>query len=133
MLADAVVNLPQFARTIRQIDVISSAQKLYDVSKSLGKETDFIALWRGGNIANKASKLVDNLDLGQFVNKIGDYEVYENGEVFYRTMSKEHYEELLKTRRMIGTGETTTSPTRAFSESYLVQFKMKRGTIDELN
>ena len=39
-------------------------------------------LWRGGNIANKASKLVDNLDLGQFVNKIGDYEVYENGEVF---------------------------------------------------
>ena len=133
MLADAVVNLPQFARTIRQIDVISSAQKLYDVSKSLGKETDFIALWRGGNIANKASKLVDNLDLGQFVNKIGDYEVYENGEVFYRTMSKEHYEELLKTGRMIGTGETTTSPTRAFSESYLVQFKMKRGTIDELN
>ena len=75
-------------------------------------------LWRGGNIANKASKLVDNLDLGQFVNKIGDYEVYENDEVFYRTMSKEHYEELLKTGRMIGTGETTTSPTRAFSESY---------------
>lgn len=36
---------------------------------------------------------------------------------------------------MIGTGETTTSPTRAFSESYegyLVQFKMKKGTIDEL-
>ena len=53
-------------------------------------------LRRGGNIANKASKLVDNLDLGQFVKKIGDYEVYENGEVFYRTMSKEHYEELLK-------------------------------------
>ena len=54
---------------------------------------------------------------------------------FYRTMSKEHYEELLKTNRMLGTGETTTSPTRAFSESYegyLVQFKMKRGTIDEL-
>lgn len=39
-------------------------------------------LWRGGNIANKASKLVDNLNLGQFVKKIGDYEVYENGEVF---------------------------------------------------
>jgi len=135
MLADAAVNLPQFARTIRQIDVISSAKKLYDVSKSLGKEVDFMDLWRGGNIANKASKLVDNLDLGQLVKKIGDYEVYENGEVFYRTMSKEHYEELLKTNRMIGTGETTTSPTRAFSESYegyLVQFKMKRGTIDEL-
>ena len=132
---DALVNVPQFARTIRQIDVISSAKKLYDVSKSLGKEVDFMDLWRGGNIANKASKLVDNLDLGQFVKKIGDYEVYENGEVFYRTMSKEHYEELLKTNRMLGTGETTTSPTRAFSESYegyLVQFKMKRGTIDEL-
>lgn len=92
-------------------------------------------LWRGGNIANKASKLVDNLDLGQFVKKIGDYEVYENGEVFYRTMSKEHYEELQKTNRMLGTGETTTSPTMAFSESYegyLVQFKMKKGTIESL-
>lgn len=34
-----------------------------------------------------------------------------------------------------GTGETTTSPTISFSESYegvLVQFKVKRGTIDEL-
>nr|WP_311472308.1 hypothetical protein [uncultured Porphyromonas sp.] len=36
---------------------------------------------------------------------------------------------------MPGTGETTTSPTMLFSESYegvLVQFKVKRGTIDEL-
>lgn len=50
-------------------------------------------------------------------------------------MSREHYEELVKTNRMPGTGETTTSPTMLFSESYegvLVQFKVKRGTIDEL-
>lgn len=80
-------------------------------------------------------KLVSELDLGPFVTKIGAYEVYENGEVFYRTMSKEHYEELVKTNRMPGTGETTTSPTMLFSESYegvLVQFKVKRGTIEEL-
>ena len=70
-----------------------------------------------------------------FVKKIGDYEVYENGEVFYRTMSKEHYDELLKTNKMRATGETTTSPNMAFSEGYegyLVKFKVKRGTIDEL-
>ena len=87
------------------------------------------------NASKNISKLVDKLDLGQFVKKIGDYEVYENGEVFYRTMSKEHYEELLKTNRMLGTGETTTSPNIIFSEDYegyLVKFKMKEGTIDEL-
>ncbi len=36
---------------------------------------------------------------------------------------------------MRATGETTTSPNMAFSEGYegiLVQFKVKRGTIDEL-
>ena len=80
-------------------------------------------------------KLVSELDLGPFVTKIGAYEVYENGEVFYRTMSKKHYEELVKTNRMPGTGETTTSPTMSFSENYegiLVQFKVKRGTIRNL-
>lgn len=135
MLADAAVNIPQFARTIRQMDVISSAKKLHDAAKAAGKEAEFAALWKGGDIANNASKLVDNLDLGKFIKKIGDYEVYENGEVFYRTMSKEHYDELVKTNKMLGTGETTTSPNIAFSENYegyLVQFKMKRGTIEQL-
>ena len=75
------------------------------------------------------SKLVEKLNLGKFVKKIGDYEVYEKGEVFYRTMSKEHYDELLRTNKMRATGETTTSPNMAFSEGYegiLVQFKVKR-------
>lgn len=50
-------------------------------------------------------------------------------------MSKKHYEELVKTNRMPGTGEPTTSPTMSFSENYegvLVQFKVKRGTIRNL-
>lgn len=50
-------------------------------------------------------------------------------------MSKQHYDELIKTNKMLGTGETTTSPNIAFSENYkgmLVQFKMKRGTISQL-
>ena len=37
-----------------------------------------------------------------------------------------------RTNRMRATGETTTSPNRAFSEGYegiLVQFKVKRGTV----
>ena len=87
-------------------------------------------------IAGKSiSKLVEKLNLGKFIKKIGDYEVYENGEVFYRTMSKEHYDELLRTNKMRATGETTTSPNMAFSEGYegiLVQFKVKRGTIEKL-
>ncbi|MEB3035807.1 hypothetical protein [Capnocytophaga ochracea] len=87
-------------------------------------------------IAGKSiSKLVEKLNLGKFIKKIGDYEVYENGEVFYRTMSKEHYDELLRTNKIRATGETTTSPNMAFSEGYegiLVQFKVKRGTIEKL-
>ena len=50
-------------------------------------------------------------------------------------MSKEHYDELLRTNKIRATGETTTSPNMTFSEGYegiLVQFKVKRGTIDEL-
>ena len=47
-------------------------------------------------------------------------------------MSKEHYDELLRTNKMRATGETTTSPNMVFSEGYegiLVQFKVKRGTV----
>jgi len=50
-------------------------------------------------------------------------------------MKEKHYNRLVKDNRMPGTGETSTSPTQAFSEGYkgvLVKFKVKRGTIDEL-
>lgn len=50
-------------------------------------------------------------------------------------MSKEHYDELLRTNKIRATGDTTTSPNMAFSEGYegiLVQFKVKRGTIEKL-
>ncbi len=42
---------------------------------------------------------------------------------------------LLKTNRVLGTGENTTSPTLDFSgkyEGYLVQFKVKRGMVKQL-
>lgn len=87
-------------------------------------------------IAGKAgNKLVTNLKLGNKIGTKGAYEVFEEGEVFYRSISKEHYSELLKTNRMPGTGECTTSPNQLFSEDYegmLVKFKVKLGTIDEL-
>ncbi len=56
-------------------------------------------------------------------------------ETLYRAMSQEDYEELQRTGRMPATTETTTSPTRSFSEDYdgvLVEFKLKPGTIAEL-
>ncbi|MEX0596250.1 MAG: hypothetical protein WD512_07095, partial [Candidatus Paceibacterota bacterium] len=89
----------------------------------------------GGVVVSEAGKLVENLSLGSFVKKIGDYEVYNNGEVFYRAISKDHYDVLIQTNRMPGTGECTTSPNQAFSEDYsgyLIKFKVKTGTIDEL-
>ena len=83
------------------------------------------------NIAKGAGKL----DLGKFVKKIGDYEVFEGGEVFYRTMSKEHYEALLNTKKLSATSETFTSPTQLYSEAYegyLVKISVKHGTLDKL-
>lgn len=63
--------------------------------------------------------------------------MYETGEVFYRTMSKEHDEELLKTNRMLGTGETTTSPTLRYIklkeyDGVIIKFQMQKSTLDEL-
>ena len=56
-------------------------------------------------------------------------------ETFYRTMSQEHWEELQQTGRMPGTTETSTSPTKAFSDDYkgvTVEFEMEPGTTAKL-
>ncbi|MEY4575796.1 MAG: hypothetical protein RL701_499, partial [Pseudomonadota bacterium] len=48
-----------------------------------------------------------------------------DAEIYYRTMSKEHFKALKQTGRLPATGETFISPTRAFSARYdgvLVQF-----------
>lgn len=71
-------------------------------------------------------------------NKVGDLTFYaeENGyEVYYRTMSLENYESFKKTGKILPTGETTISPTQAFSEGYdgvLIKFKVKKGTTEKL-
>jgi len=55
--------------------------------------------------------------------------------VFYRTKSKEYFAVLQKTGQIPGTTETTTSPTREFSEDYdgiLVQSNLKPGTRAQL-
>ncbi len=92
---------------------------------------NFITL--GGGI----SKSVSNLDLGSFINKVGDYEVYTNGEVFYRAMSVKHYNRMLKGEGIIGTGETFTSPTLTYitQKGYngiIVKFQMQPGTLASL-
>ncbi len=56
-------------------------------------------------------------------------------EKIYRAMSEEDFKELKRTGRMPGTGETSTSPNREFSEDYrgvLVEFELKPGTIAKL-
>jgi uncharacterized protein RhaS with RHS repeats len=54
---------------------------------------------------------------------------------FYRTMSHEDYEHLLKTGKLRGTSETFVSPRRVFSEGYegvLVKFHLKTDALQEL-
>ncbi|QEG16143.1 hypothetical protein GmarT_20040 [Gimesia maris] len=56
-------------------------------------------------------------------------------EIFYRTLSKEHYDEFLQTGKIPATSETFTSPTKSFSEAYdgvLLEFKVVSGTTDSL-
>jgi len=89
-------------------------------------------------IAGKSiSKLVEKLNLGKFIKKIGDYEVYENGEVFYRAMTKTDLETLKSTGKLAASSETFTSPTLTYIKNTgyngtIVKFQMKTGTIDKL-
>ena len=68
--------------------------------------------------------------------KDADPEGVPENEVLYRTMKKKHYERLIgDEKKMPGTGETMTSPTRWFAEGYdgvLVKFELKPGTIAKL-
>jgi hypothetical protein len=78
------------------------------------------------------------LDLGKLLRKIGNYEIYENGEVFYRAMEQKHYNRLLNGEGIIGTGETFTSPTLDYIIAdggyggVIVKFQMKSGTLESL-
>jgi len=46
-------------------------------------------------VVQGAGKVVDNLNLGNFVKKIDDYDVFSEGEIFYRGMSQADYQYLL--------------------------------------
>jgi hypothetical protein len=58
-----------------------------------------------------------------------------SGEVYYRTMSGEHYASLQATGRVSATRETFISPTASFSSTYegtMVRFVVRPGTTDAL-
>ena len=51
-----------------------------------------------------------------------------NAETYYRTMSEEDYNTLVKTKKLPATRETCISPTKGYSQKYdgvLVEFKVK--------
>lgn len=95
-------------------------------------------------LLNGAGKVVDNLNLGNFVKKIGDYDVFAEGEVFYTGMSQADYQYLLtngKIRAPLNspTSEVFTSPSLEYIKSVgyggdgvIAKFKMKSGTLDNL-
>jgi hypothetical protein len=73
---------------------------------------------------------------GTFTKKIGDYDTYSNGEVFFRSMLKSDYDILVASKKLNSAGgETFTSPNQSFSEKfsgYLVKFLVANGTINKL-
>ena len=127
---DGVVLYKSYKETSKVYDIASTDEVVLK-----GIADDVIDAGGAKVVQGVGNKLVTTLKLGNKVGTKGAYEVFEEGEVFYRSLSKEHYDELVKTGRMPGTGECTTSPNQAFSEAYegmLVKFKVKPGTIDEL-
>ncbi|XTZ38671.1 RHS repeat-associated core domain-containing protein [Salmonella enterica] len=59
----------------------------------------------------------------------------EGNEILYRSIPTEHYEELEKTKKLMPTSETSTSPAVDYSAKYygeLVRFVLKPGTIEKL-
>ncbi|GHT67203.1 hypothetical protein AGMMS50239_29960 [Bacteroidia bacterium] len=84
----------------------------------------------------------NKLNLGKFIKKIGDYEVYEGGEVFYRGMTKSDYEYLLKNNKLqitSNTSEMFTSPSLEYIKSVgygdngiIVKIQAKQGTLKVL-
>ena len=134
---------------IRQMDNVPSGsvvKKLDDFevklsTNEIGGKYEFVIENTGFSYIRKidAAK-VGNLSLGKFVKKIGDYEVYEGGEVFYRAMSKSDYDILVSTRKLSATSETFTSPTLEYIKAVgygrengvIVKFQMKQGTLEKL-
>lgn len=102
-------NAPRRLSTLKKAAYSEQLRTKYKVNVSENNGT-----FEGANLAETGSKLVKQVNLGKYVGKKGAYEIYEDGEVFYRSISKDHFDVLIKTNRMPKTGECTTSPNKAF-------------------
>ncbi|TDP71061.1 LysM peptidoglycan-binding domain-containing protein [Roseateles toxinivorans] len=63
-----------------------------------------------------------------------EYDIYGN-EIYYRAMKESHYKRLAEDGRLIGTGETSLAPLKAYSAGYdgaLVRLTVKPGTSSQL-
>jgi hypothetical protein len=136
-------------RAVKNTQLPSDFASMSPTSKNLTKRI-IVAVQKGVYLENtyyyvsSTGKLVNEVNLGTFVKKIGDYDVFAEGEVFYRGMSKADYEYLLangKIRAPLNSpmSEVFTSPSLEYIKSVgyggdgvIVKFKMKPGTLDEM-
>ncbi|GAA5042335.1 hypothetical protein GCM10011506_44290 [Marivirga lumbricoides] len=91
-----------------------------------------------GEVAKRGRQLT----LGKFEKKIGDYEVYEQGEVFFRGMTDSDFEYLIANNKLKVTSNTSemfTSPSLEYIKSVgygvegvIVKIQVKPGTLDAL-
>lgn len=151
---DKIVNIykgtSQEDRYWRGIIVFEVASAIFPLSKTKAAAKtasgirgllDDLRKYKVGKLSAETVEAVKTLRLGKFLKKIGDYEVYENGEVFYRGMKKADYDLLLKNKKLVGTSETFTSPTIEYvkaggygsgADEVIVKFQMKPGTLKKL-
>lgn len=113
--------------------------KIDDYIVRTGKSADDVVEEIVGNSKATSSTSRSWVDVvskgaGAKVGQLGNYSVHEGGEVIYRTISQSHYDDLLASGKLQGTGETTTAGVIGEAQGYngiTVKFYVKNGTINE--
>ena len=147
--AEAIVEDPKLVdswKVLSGAGIDDGVRRNVDELELVSKNIDEIKAFDGGykawKINNAGGGLVSKLNLGKYVKKIGDYEVFENGEVFYRGISKADFEYLKlngKLKVSSSKSEMFTSPSLEYIKSVgyggdgvIVKIKVKKGTLSKL-
>ncbi len=118
-------------------DIYQTANRLENASTVA--ETVTSTVKASENFAGSVTDARQLLSSDEFIQAVnGSSDILTQGknpEYFYRTMSANDYEYLLKNKLLSPTGETFISPSMSYSSKYqgvLVEFKMQPGTTDLL-
>ena len=118
--------------------------KIDDYLTNTGKNVDDLADEILGSTKTTASSTRSWIDVvpnggGSKIGQLGDYDIHESAELFYRGISEADYQTLLSTGKLPATSETFTSSSLQYiiekgygSNGKIVKFYTESGTLDAL-